>query len=119
MSFNKTAALKGSTVSYQLNPDCKKYTLRDYGFIDTKAGNYQYEILVKPEVGDRREVLLRITVDKNVSGLKLVTTNKTGLQAINIYQHEDMQPIADKINYILADMVDRKVLAPVEEAAEE
>lgn len=110
MAFSKTAKLKGGS-QYQLSPNCKKYTLRDYGFMDTKAGNFQYEITVKPDHSNSREVNFKVTVDKNVSGLKLSATNKTGLQEIDIYSHEEMQPIAAKIDYILQDLIACNILA--------
>ncbi|MCJ0582876.1 DUF1831 domain-containing protein, partial [Enterococcus cecorum] len=41
MAFEKTATVLGSTVKYQMNPNAKRYTLRDNGFVETNGGNFQ------------------------------------------------------------------------------
>lgn len=38
MAFEKKAALLGANEQFQVNPDVKKYTLRDNGFEETKRG---------------------------------------------------------------------------------
>ena len=41
MAFTQTATLKNSNHVYRVSPTVKGYTLRDNGFVETKAGNFQ------------------------------------------------------------------------------
>lgn len=38
MAFQKKATVLGANVMYQLDPEAKKYTLRDNGFKETNGG---------------------------------------------------------------------------------
>lgn len=114
MSYSKTAKLQGSNMSYQVNEQCKKFTLRDYGFSTTKTGNFLFEATITPSFDDPREVNLKVTIDKELSDLSLNVTNKKGLQAIDIYKNEAMMPFAKQVDYIFGDMIERQILTEAE-----
>ncbi|AMB95895.1 DUF1831 domain-containing protein [Aerococcus urinae] len=111
MAFKEKEQLKGSQKIYQVHPNCKAYTLRDYGFTSTKAGNYQIEIPIRPEFQASHYLLLKVQIDKSVDKLQMNVTNKTGLKAVNVYQNSDMADLAKRLEEILADLVDKQVLA--------
>lgn len=110
MAFSKTAQLMGDNQSYSVNEACKAYTLRDYGFVQTKAGNYEYDHKVRPDLASSRAIRLRVLVDKSIEKLQIQTINDKGMKAVNIYKNEEMADFRSNVEFILADMVERNVL---------
>ena len=58
MAFTTTATLKGFNRTFSMSPECKPYTLRDNGFMETKGGNFQYKRPLDTE--HRRGLVLKI-----------------------------------------------------------
>ncbi|MCZ0716694.1 cysteine desulfurase [Aerococcus kribbianus] len=114
MALKDQAQVPGSNISYQLHPDCKKYTLRDYGFQESKQGNFDYSRPIKVHFKDKQSVLLKVQVDKNVEKLAINVTNENGLQSLNIYKSDKLQQFVAPLEAVLEDMVAEKVLAPVD-----
>ena len=114
MAFTQTAQLNGSTQLYQVSPQCKRYTLRDNGFVETKAGNFQFvRTLDDAEGAHKKGLRLKVVVSKDLSQLKMSTTTSNGLQAVNVYQLKDMDMVIEKLEFILAGFVNRDVLVEV------
>lgn len=86
--MEKTASLPGSSDTYRVHPDAKKYTLKDNGFTETKSGNFQLVRSLGDSISDKSAPRMKLTISKNLSELKLSTTTANGLQTINLYKNE-------------------------------
>ncbi|MDO4680231.1 MAG: cysteine desulfurase [Aerococcus sp.] len=115
MAFQKSASLKGSETEYQVSEQCKKYTLRDNNFVETKIGNFHYEQLVHPTFNDPRTVKLIIKVKKDLSGLDLNVTQANGLRTVDLYHDEKFESFIEPVDFILHHMVQEHVLTRLEE----
>ena len=53
MAFEKSVALKDCLYSYEVNPNVKKFTLKDNTFAETKVGNFELTRLLEeiPNIG--------------------------------------------------------------------
>ncbi|MDR3156561.1 MAG: DUF1831 domain-containing protein [Lactobacillales bacterium] len=110
MSFEIEATLPGSKYKYRLTDKVKRFTLRDNGFIETKAGNFQFLRPLEATPQSKEGFLLKIMVDKGIKKFKLSTTSKDGMRAINIFKDEKNKLIQDKFYFLLEGLVDRGVL---------
>lgn len=110
MAFTQTASLKNSNHVYQVSPTAKGYTLRDNGFVETKAGNFQ--LVRQLEHGDmgKSGIKLKIAIDKTLTQLKMSTTTKNGLQSLTIYNQPQYVALVEEVEFILAGLVERGVL---------
>ena len=110
MAFTQTATLKNSNHVYRVSPTVKGYTLRDNGFVETKAGNFQ---LIRSLVVGHRGLKLKVSVDKAMKQLKISTTTKDGLQTVQLYGNEKNAYAIEKLEFILEGLVERGVLEEV------
>lgn len=117
MAFKKTSALKGSETRYAINENCKKYTLRDHNFVETKQGNYHYEQLIHPAFDDPRTVKLIIKVNKDLSGLDMNVTQANGLRTVDLYHDDKFEPFIEAVDFILHHLVSENVLTRLEPEA--
>lgn len=108
MAFKNTATLKGFDRQFSVSPECKPYTLRDNGFSETKGGNFQYKRALDTE--HRNGLVLKVTVDKALEGVKISTVNNNGLSAVDITKLANNAMVVEKINFIFDGFVDRNVL---------
>ncbi|MHC9532841.1 DUF1831 domain-containing protein [Dellaglioa sp. BT-FLS60] len=110
MAFEKSVQLLGDTATYELSLNVKKYTLRDLGFAETKAGNFQLERSLDPNSPFNQGIKVKIIVDKSLSGFKMSTTTANGLKAVNIFKDEDKKSETEQFNYVIGQLIDRDVL---------
>lgn len=110
MAFTETATLKNSNHVYRVSPTAKGYTLRDNGFAETKSGNFQLIRSLDDMVSEHRGLKLKVAVDKQLKLLKLSTTTRDGLQSVQLYGKEGNQMAIEKLEFILAGLVERGVL---------
>ena len=108
MAFGKEATLKGFERKFSVSPECKAYTLRDNGFTETKGGNFQYKRALDTE--HRNGLVLKVTVDKAIKGVKISTVNNNGLSAVDVTKLANNAMVLEKINFIFDGFVDRSVL---------
>lgn len=113
MAFDKISGLKGSSKQYRLNPDVKKYTLRDYGFQETKSGNFQYVRSLSTSTNPKQGVMLKVVVAKDLDSFRISTTTANGLKNIDIYNLKSMEQAIENLEYMLSDFVERNVLEEV------
>lgn len=113
MAFQATAQLKGSPRRYRVHPECKAFTLRDYGFLVTKKGNFEYNQLVKAAITDQKGVYLKMAVDQDVHKLQMTVTNQMGLVALDVYHGKGMEGMAAQLDFIFKDMEEKHVLQEV------
>ncbi|MGX7109677.1 cysteine desulfurase [Facklamia miroungae] len=111
MAFTPEAKLLGFNRTFEVCPECKPYTLRDNGFNETRGGNFLY----KRELDSthRSGLVLKVTVNADLNGLKISTVNSNGLQAVNVFSLANNEMVIEKINFIFDGFVDRNVLVEV------
>ncbi|WP_407390002.1 cysteine desulfurase [Carnobacterium jeotgali] len=113
MAFEKKATLLGANEQFQVNPDVKKYTLRDNGFEETKKGNFQLIRTMDANLTSNQGVKLKIVVSDELTQLKLSVTTGNGLRTVNIYNGDAYKETREKVAFTLADLVERGVLVKV------
>lgn len=108
MAFKEVAELKGFNREFSVSPQAKPYTLRDNGFVESKGGNYIYK---RPlDSANKAGLVLKVTVDNALKGLKISTVNEKGLKAVDISKLEDNSMLVEKVNFIFDGFIDRDVL---------
>lgn len=113
MAFEKEATVLGSTVKYRLNPSAKRYTLRDNGFTITNGGNYQLSMPLQATPQSKEGFKLKITVDKEIQGLKMSVTTSNGLQSVNLFNNDAHKMLQEKFYFLLDGMIDRGLFEKV------
>ncbi|MFL2129309.1 cysteine desulfurase [Ruoffia sp. FAM 26255] len=108
MAFKETAELKGFNRTFSVSPEARPYTLRDNGFTDTKSGNFIYKRAL--DSTHKQGLVLKVTVDKGLKGLKISTVNEKGLTAVDISKLDNNSMVVEKVNFIFDGFVDRNVL---------
>ena len=106
MAFTKQATLKGFNRTFEINPACNPYTLRDNGFTESTGGNFQYK---RPLDSHHRDGL----VLKDLKTLKISTVNNKGLTAVDVTKLAHNEMVVEKINFIFDGFVERNVLTEV------
>lgn len=108
MAFKQTAELVGFNRTFSVSPQVRPYTLRDNGFTETKGGNYMYK---RPlDVDHKQGLVLKVTIDNDLQGVKISTVNEKGLSAVNISKLDNNAMVVEKVNFIFDGFVDRDVL---------
>lgn len=108
MAFTTTATLKGFNRTFSMSPECKPYTLRDNGFMETKGGNFQYK---RPlDTDHRRGLVLKVTVKNDLKTLKISTVTSNELTAVDVSKLDNNAMLVEKINFIFDGFVDRNVM---------
>jgi len=108
MAFKETAELKGFNRTFSVSPEARPYTLRDNGFTDTKSRNFIYKRAL--DSTHKQGLILKVTVDKDLKGLKISTVNEKGLTAVDITKLDNNSMVVEKVNFIFDGFVDRNVL---------
>ncbi|MDR0690775.1 MAG: DUF1831 domain-containing protein [Streptococcaceae bacterium] len=110
MAFSTEVTATGSKYVYRLTDTVKRFTLRDNGFTETKAGNFQFLRPIEATPQAKDGFMLKITVAKDLKSLKLSITSKDGMRAVNIFKDEKNKIIQDKFYFLLDGLVERDVL---------
>ncbi len=89
--------------------------MRDNTFVETKVGNYELTRLLEnvPNSGDG--FLLKIIINKNLSGVKINITDKSGLRLVNIFKSEDNHIIQEKFYFLMDSLVERGIFTKQEQ----
>lgn len=115
MAIKHEAHLPGFNRTFQMDPDCKPYTLRDNGFENTKGGNFMYKRPMDSE--SRQGLVVKVTVNKEITGLNISTVSQNGLKNINVMELANNDMLVEKINFIFDGFVDRGVMIEVTDQA--
>ncbi|MCP9332888.1 DUF1831 domain-containing protein [Lentilactobacillus hilgardii] len=110
MAFSTTAKVSGDSHAYELNSEVKKYTLKDLGFTETKAGNYSLERSLDPNSPYGTGYKFKMMVSKGLDGFRMSITTGNGLQKVNIFKNSETQESIDQFNFLINNLVDREVL---------
>lgn len=115
MVFEKSVALKDCLYSYEVNPNVKKFTLKDNTFAETKVGNFELTRLLEEIPNSGQGFLLKIIFNKDLSGFKINITDKSGLRLVNIFKSEDQKIIQQKFYFLMDSLVEREIFTKTEQ----
>lgn len=110
-----TVVINGDKRKFTLSPDIKLYALIDAGFVKSVKGNFNYEHPLYNDSPYNAPTKLKMTINKDLSHLTMVVTDRTGLQKVNIFKNKQLAPTVELLNYILKDLEERKILVPVKD----
>lgn len=113
MTQSNEASLQGSKQNYRVHPDAKRYTLRDNAFTETKNGNFQYERRLSTQPGTKVAPLLRISISKDFTNLKILSVAPNGIKKIDLYANEQMKETRELAEFYLDNFVEENVLEKV------
>lgn len=113
--MSNTVIINGDNRKYTLSSDLKLYALIDVGFIKTAKGNYSYEHPLYNDSPYNAPTKLKITVDKDFSHFTMVITYRNGLKKVNIFKNKQLIATVELLNYILKDLIERKILVEVKD----
>lgn len=112
MAFNAVVKVNGDTKSYEISPAVKKFTLRDMGFVETKAGNYAYEQPLDPHSPYNKTFKLKMMVASDLSGFKMSITTDNGMQKVNIFNKEEHAAAVEQFRFAMDNLISRNILKP-------
>ena len=115
MAFEKSVALQDCLYSYEVNPNVKKFTLKDNTFAETKVGNFELTRLLEEIPNSGQGFLLKIIFNKDLSGFKINITDKSGLRLVNIFKSEDQKIIQQKFYFLMDSLVEREIFTKTEQ----
>lgn len=102
--------IKGDKQSYRINPNIKKYSLSDVGFIKTKRGNYILQRSLDSMDPYTAKKKLKVTVDSKLKQLDISTTDSSGLQPIDIFKNGGDSEAIEQYHFIIQNLLDREIL---------
>ena len=109
MAFQTSVSLANCDFTYSLHPNVKKFTLRDNTFAETKVGNYELSRLLEAVPKSGEGFLLKIIINKDLSGVKINITDKSGLRLVNIFKSEKHHIIQQKFYFLMDSLVERDI----------
>ncbi|MDF7668424.1 DUF1831 domain-containing protein [Lactobacillus sp. ESL0703] len=110
-----TVVINGDQRKFTLSPDLKLYALIDAGFVKTAKGNYNYEHPLYNDSPYDAPTKLKMTIDKDMTRLTMVVTDRNGLQKVNIFKNKQLAQTVELLDYILKDLEERKIIVPVKD----
>lgn len=110
MAYTASVKLEGDSQTYQLSPEIKKYTLMDLGFTKGKSGAFMFERSLDPTTPYNAAYKVKMTVNADLTGLKLSTVTGNGMQRANIFKNEAHPEAVEQLRFILKSFIDRGVL---------
>lgn len=110
-----TVVINGDKRKFTLSTDIKLYALIDAGFKKTAKGNYNYEHPLYNDSPYNAPTKLKMTINKDLSHLTMVVTDRNGLQKVNIFKNKQLVPTVELLNYILKDLEERHIIAQIKD----
>ena len=107
--------INGDQRKFTLSPDLKLYALIDAGFVKTVKGNFNYEHPLYNDSPYNAPTKLKMTINKEMTHLTMVVTDKNGLQKVNIFKNEKLAPTVELLDYILKDLEERNIIVAVKD----
>ena len=114
MAFEATVTLTGDTTSYQINPNIKKFALKDVGFQETKVGNFVLKRSLDPNSPYNATVELKVMVNKDLTGFKLATLTGNEMRDVNIFKMAKKDDFLEQFHYIMGTLAEREIINPVD-----
>ncbi|ETA74889.1 DUF1831 domain-containing protein [Ligilactobacillus equi] len=113
MAYGKEASVLGSQDKYRLSDNIKKYSLLDVGFMQSKGGKFQLERSLDPFSPYNQGYKLKVVIAADMQTFKLATVTANGMREVNIYKSKEREESEKQLNFILAELLDRKILEKV------
>ena len=110
-----TVEINGDTRKFTLSTDLKLYALIDAGFVKTAKGNFNYEHPLYNDSPYNAPTKLKMTIDKEMSHLTMVVTDRNGLKKVNIFKNQQLAPTVELLDYILKDLEERNIIVAVKD----
>ena len=110
-----TVIINGDKRKYTLSPNLKLYALIDAGFVKTVKGNFNYEHPLYNDSPYNAPTKLKMTINKEMTHLTMVVTDKNGLQKVNIFKNEKLAPTVELLDYILKDLEERNIIVAMKD----
>lgn len=110
MAQSNEAGLPGSSKTYRVHLNAKRYTMRDNAFMETKNGNFQYERVLSTTPGSKTAPKLKVTVSKDFSDLKISTVAGNGIKKINLYSNDQLIEARELAEFYLENFAQEGVL---------
>ena len=114
MAFEKTIKLQNCRYDYTLSPSVKKFTLKDNTFFETKVGNYELTRLLEKVPNSGEGFQLKIIINKDLTGVKINITDKSGLRLVNIFKSEEHHIHQEKFYFLMDSLVERGIFTKEE-----
>lgn len=114
MAFTKKVDLKNCQFAYEIDPKIKKYTLLDNTFMQNKLGNFELSRLLEEVPNSGQGFLLKIIVNKDLTGFKINITDKGGLRLIDIFKANSNPVIQQKFYFLMDSLVERDIFNKLE-----
>lgn len=109
-NMQKQVKLLGDVRTFEISEQVKKYTLRDVGFMPTNKGGFQLERALDIKSPFNHAIKFKMTVDAELTGMKMAIVTADGLHNINIFKEEMHQPQRDQLNFIIDELVERQII---------
>ncbi|WEV71534.1 DUF1831 domain-containing protein [Lactobacillus sp. ESL0785] len=110
-----TVIINGDNRKFTLSPDLKLYALIDAGFVKTVKGNFNYEHPLYNESPYDAPTKLKMTINKAMTHLTMVVTDRSGLKKVNIFKNKQLAQTVELLDYILKDLAERKIIVSVKD----
>ena len=78
-------------------------------------GNFNYEHPLYNDSPYNAPTKLKMTINKEMTHLTMVVTDKNGLQKVNIFKNEKLAPTVELLDYILKDLEERNIIVAVKD----
>ena len=101
--------ITGDSQKYTLSNNVKKYSLEDFGFRQTKNGNFVLNYPVGDSPYDAK-FRLKINVSKDFDKLQISLTDLSGMTDIDIQKLKDTDETKKLYQYIFDDLINREIL---------
>ncbi|KXT78681.1 DUF1831 domain-containing protein [Streptococcus sp. DD13] len=109
MAFDSHVHLKDCDFTYTISPNIKRYTLKDNTFEETKVGNFQLSRMLEEVPNSGNGFLLKIIINKDLTGFKINITDKSGLHLVNLFKKDANPVIQEKFYFLMDSLVDRDI----------
>ncbi|GAP00144.1 cysteine desulfurase [Fructobacillus ficulneus] len=109
MAFSKTVTVpKDGT--YQIDPQIKKFTLLDLGFMTNNAGAYVLQRPLQPDLPIDQSIKLKIVFKADLSAFKLDVVSAAGIGPVDIFDRADKADVVELYHYYLQELEERQVI---------
>ncbi|KRL04655.1 DUF1831 domain-containing protein [Liquorilactobacillus oeni] len=110
MGYEKKAKLLGDSRVFELDPQLKKYTLRDVGFTESRGGKFILERPLDPESPFSASIKFKMTISADFKAFKMAVTSANGLKEVNLFKENDAKKRAEQLDYLLDVLIKRQIL---------
>ncbi|WP_025727915.1 hypothetical protein [Atopobacter phocae] len=112
---SQTAQLKGISPVYRIHPECKKYTLRDNGFMPGNGGRFEYLRSLDVPSEPKRGLELRVFIhlEKELLSIQVVGANR--FLPVDLLKLDHHEMALERIQYTLENFEAAHILEKVSE----